>query len=154
MLGGAQPQRQGVHSGEKAPGLCSWGVRSPPPKARGSISLFAPGASCTLICTRITWGTSGMQILIQKVQGGARDSAFLMRHRCWADHSLRSKYPVPSSVSKQSLSEDRAVLKYGSSHFLSMGRDEKRKVHCARTTGSRKLGSGLFLLQFSLDPRG
>ena len=68
---GAQPRRQGVHSGEKAPGLCSWDVRSPPPKARGSISVFAPGASHTLICTRITWGTSGMQILIQKVQDGA-----------------------------------------------------------------------------------
>ena len=34
-----------------------------------------------------------------------------------------------------------------------VGRDEKRKVHCVRTTRSRKLGSGLLaLLQFSLDP--
>lgn len=63
-----------------------------------------------------------MQILTQKVQGGAQDSAFLMRHPCWADHALRSKYPVPSLVSGQSLSEDRAILKYGNSHFLSSGK--------------------------------
>ena len=50
-----------------------------------------------------------------------------MRHRCWADHGLRSKYPVPSSASGQSLSEDRAILKYGNLHFLSSGKGREEE---------------------------
>lgn len=70
------------HSAWKAQGMCSWDIELCFQWLERASSLSIPGASHTLICTQITWRAIKIQSLVQKVQGGAGDSAFLAGDAC------------------------------------------------------------------------